>query len=323
VIVFLIRRVLQSAVVLVVMSVLVFVGVYTIGNPVDLLISSDATQAERAQAMHMLGLDLPLPLQYWTFLVNAFHGNLGVSFVFNQPAIGLILQRLPATLELSVVALLISLLLGLPLGLIAGLKPGSATDETIMTGSILGFSLPNFWQGMMLIMLFSVWLGWLPSSGRGETGQFLGITTSLATLDGLRHLILPAINLALFQLSLVIRLTRTGVRETMPLDFIKFARAKGLTERRIVLVHVLKTILIPIITVVGVEFGSIMAFAVVTETIFSWPGIGKLLIDSIMSLDRPVVVAYLLLIVTMFILINLVVDIMYSLLDPRIRLGDA
>jgi len=323
VIVFLIRRLLQSAAVLLAMSVLVFAGVYAIGNPIDLLISPEATQAERAQAMHMLGLDLPLPLQYWQFLVNAFHGNLGTSFVFNQPAISLILERLPATLELSLLALIVSLVVGIPLGLIAGLKSGTAVDETIMTGSILGFSLPNFWQGMMLIMLFSVWLGWLPSAGRGETGQILGITTSLATLDGLRHLILPATNLALFQISLVIRLTRSGVRETLPLDFIKFARAKGLTERRIVFVHVLKNILIPIITVVGVEFGSIMAFAVVTETIFSWPGIGKLLIDSIMNLDRPVVVAYLLLIVTMFILINLAVDILYSLLDPRIRLGDA
>ncbi|HTJ57633.1 MAG TPA: ABC transporter permease [Devosiaceae bacterium] len=322
-IVFLIRRLLQSAAVLLAMSVLVFAGVYAIGNPIDLLISPEATQAERAQAMHMLGLDLPLPLQYWQFLVNAFHGNLGTSFVFNQPAISLILERLPATLELSLLALIVSLVVGIPLGLIAGLKSGTAVDETIMTGSILGFSLPNFWQGMMLIMLFSVWLGWLPSAGRGETGQILGITTSLATLDGLRHLILPATNLALFQISLVIRLTRSGVRETLPLDFIKFARAKGLTERRIVFVHVLKNILIPIITVVGVEFGSIMAFAVVTETIFSWPGIGKLLIDSIMNLDRPVVVAYLLLIVTMFILINLAVDILYSLLDPRIRLGDA
>ncbi|MGV3650638.1 MAG: ABC transporter permease, partial [Devosia sp.] len=217
----------------------------------------------------------------------------------------------------------IAVVLGIPLGLIAGLKPRSVTDETIMTGSILGFSLPNFWHGMMLIMIFSVGLGWLPASGRGDTGQILGITTSLATWDGISHLILPAVNLALFQLALVIRLTRTGVRETMPLDFIKFARAKGLSGRRIVLVHVLKNIMIPVVTVVGMEFGSVIAFAVVTESIFAWPGIGKLLIDSIMVLDRPVVVSYLLVVVAMFILINLLVDIVYSLLDPRIRLRDA
>ena len=192
-----------------------------------------------------------------------------------------------------------------------------------MTGSILGFSLPSFWQGMMLVMIFSVWLGWLPSTGRGETVDFFGIPVSFFTASGLAHLVLPALNLALFKVSLVLRLTRTGVRETMPLDFVKFARAKGLTERRIVFVHVLKTILIPIVTVIGVEFGNIIAFAVVTETIFAWPGIGKLLIDSIMRLDRPVIVAYLLVVVTMFIVINFIVDVLYSVLDPRIRLAAA
>lgn len=320
--IFIIRRLSQSLLVVLLTSVLVFVGVYAIGNPVDILIPADASFAEREAAIRALGLDRPLIAQYGTFLVNALHGDFGRSFVFNQPAISLILQRLPATLELAFVALTIALVLGIPLGLIAGLKPRSVADETIMTGSILGFSLPNFWQGMMLIMIFSVWLGWLPSSGRGESGEIFGITTSLATMDGLAHLILPATNLALFQLSLVIRLTRTGVRETMPLDFIKFARAKGLSESRIISVHVMKNILIPIVTVVGMEFGSIIAFAVVTETIFAWPGIGKLLIDSITVLDRPVVVAYLLVVVTMFIFINLVVDIVYSMLDPRIRLSE-
>ncbi|MBE1203985.1 ABC transporter permease [Aminobacter carboxidus] len=320
--IFIIRRFSQSLFVVFLTSLLVFVGVYAIGNPVDILIPADASFAEREAAIRALGLDRSLVAQYGTFLVNALHGDFGRSFVFNQPAISLIFQRLPATLELAFVALTIALMLGIPLGLIAGLKPRSVTDETIMTGSILGFSLPNFWQGMMLIMIFSVWLGWLPSSGRGETGEIFGIATSLASWDGLAHLILPATNLALFQLSLVIRLTRTGVRETMPLDFIKFARAKGLSERRIISVHVMKNILIPIVTVVGMEFGSLIAFAVVTETIFAWPGIGKLLIDSITVLDRPVVVAYLLVVVTMFIFINLAVDIVYSMLDPRIRLSE-
>jgi peptide/nickel transport system permease protein len=321
--VFIIRRLLQSVVVLVATSVLVFIGVYAIGNPVDILISPDAGIAEREQAIANLGLDRPLWEQYFTFVWNALHGDFGRSFVFNQPSIELILQRLPATLELAFVALVLSLLIGLPLGLLAGLRPRTLFDETVMTGSILGFSLPNFWQGMMLIMLFSVWLGWLPSSGRGDVGEIFGVTTSLATRDGLAHLILPAINLALFKISLVIRLTRTGVIETMPLEFIKFARAKGLSERRIVLVHVLKTIMIPIVTVLGLELVSVIAFAVVTETIFSWPGIGKLLIDSIQRLDRPVIVAYLLVVVSLFIVVNFLVDVIYSLLDPRIRLGAA
>lgn len=321
--VFVIRRLLQSIVVLLVTAVLVFMGVYAIGDPIEMLIAPDATVAERAQVIVSLGLDKPLWQQFFIFLWNALHGDLGKSFVFNQPSISLIFQRLPATLELTFLGLFIAVVIGIPLGLIAGLKPNSATDETIMTGSILGFSLPSFWQGMMLIMIFSVWLGWLPSTGRGELGTFLGIRSSLFTLDGLTHLILPAINLSLFKLSLVIRLTRTGVRETMPLDFIKFARAKGLSERRIVFVHVMKNILIPLITVIGMELGSMLAFAVVTETIFAWPGIGKLLIDSIMRLDRPVVVAYLLVIVSLFIFINFVVDVLYSIIDPRVRLGGA
>lgn len=321
--VFIIRRFLQSIAVLFTTAVLVFLGVFAIGDPVEMLISPDATIAERAQVVASLGLDLPLWRQFTTFLWNALHGDLGRSFVFNQPSISLIFQRLPATLELTLTGLVIAIVIGIPLGLMSGLKPNSRTDEVIMTGSILGFSLPSFWQGMMLIMIFSVWLGWLPSTGRGEIGEFLGIHSSLFTLDGLAHLILPAINLSLFKLSLVIRLTRTGVRETMPLDFIKFARAKGLSERRIVFVHVLKNILIPLITVIGLELGSMLAFAVVTETIFAWPGIGKLLIDSIMRLDRPVVVAYLLVIVSLFIFINFVVDVLYSVIDPRVRIGNA
>ena len=191
-----------------------------------------------------------------------------------------------------------------------------------MVGSILGFSVPTFWMGMMLIMIFAVFLGWLPSTGRGETGQILGVATSLATWDGIRHLILPAISLSLFKTSLVIRLTRSGMRETLPMDFVKFARAKGLSDSRIIFVHVLKNILIPVVTVVGMELGSLIAFGVVTETIFAWPGMGKLLIDSIYRLDRPVVVAWLMIVVTLFIVINLLVDLSYSLIDPRIRLQD-
>lgn len=320
---FIIRRLGQSAVVLFVMSLIVFFGVYAIGDPLEILMPPDATFEERAQAIRSLGLDRPMWEQYLSFVNNALHGDLGTSFVFNQPSISLILQRLPATLELAFTALVLSLTIGVPLGMIAGLKAGSRTDRGIMTGSILGFSLPTFWQGMMLIMVFAVYLGWLPSTGRGQTGQILGITTSFATWDGFTHLILPAINLSLYKISLLIRLTRSGMRETMLLDFVKFARAKGLTEKRVVFVHVLKNIMVPIVTVIGLEFGQLIAFAVVSETIFAWPGVGKLIIDSITRLDRPVVVAYLLVVVAMFIVINLIVDIVYSLLDPRIRLQDS
>jgi len=318
---FIIRRLCQSMVILAITSLIVFAGVYAIGDPIEILVPADATPAEIAQAVQSLGLDLPLYQQYLKFVANALHGDLGNSFVFNQPAIQLILQRLPATLELACVALLLALAIGLPLGLVAGLKPDSALDRGIMTGSILGFSLPNFWQGIMLVLIFSVTLGWLPSTGRGPTGEFLGMRTSLASWDGIRHLILPALNLALFKIALIVRLTRSGVRETMPLDYVKFARAKGLRESRVIGMHVLKNILIPIVTVVGMEFGSLIAFATVTETIFAWPGVGKLIIDSIMKLDRPVVVAYLLIVVTMFIVLNLLVDILYSILDPRVRVG--
>ena len=318
---FIIRRVLQAVLLLLVTAVIVFLGVYAIGDPLEILLPSDATAAERAAVAASLGLDRPLPLQFLTFLGNALQGDLGRSFVYNRPAMDVIFERLPATLELAVTALVLSLVIGLPLGLWAGVKPQSAVDEGIMTGSILGFSMPSFWQGMMLIMIFSVWLGWLPSTGRGETGEILGYRSSFATWDGIAHLILPAMNLALGQCALMIRLTRTGVQETMPLDFVKFARARGLTEKRILLVHVFKTILIPIVTVIGVELGSLIAFAVVTETIFAWPGVGKLIIDSIGALDRPIVVAYILVIVAMFIVINLIVDLLYSLLDPRIRAG--
>lgn len=255
---FIIRRLFQAMLVLFATSIIVFVGVYAIGDPLEILLPADATMAERLQVTQSLGLDKPLIVQYWHFLINALHGDLGTSFVYNQPSISVILQRLPATLELAFCALFLSIVIGIPLGLLSGLKAGSTTDETIMTGSILGFSLPNFWQGMMLIMIFSVYLGWLPSTGRGQIGTIFGIETSLATWSGIQHLILPAVNLSLAKIALVIRLTRTGVQETMPLDFVKFARARGLAPSRIISVHVLKNILIPIITVIGIEFGSLM-----------------------------------------------------------------
>jgi peptide/nickel transport system permease protein len=316
----LIRRLIQALFVVLAMSVIVFIGVHVIGNPVDILISPEADQAERARIIAALGLDQPLWKQYVLFVNDALHGNLGRSFVFNEPALRLIVQRMPATMELAVTAVLMSVVFGIPLGLYAGLYPEGAVARAIMAGSILGFSLPTFWVGLMLIMVFAVQLGWLPSTGRGTTAALFGVQWSFLTLDGLRHLLLPALNLSLFNISLVLRLTRAGVRETLPLDFVKFARAKGLTPARVIFVHVLKNIMIPVVTVVGLELGSTIAFAVVTESVFAWPGMGKLIIDSINVLDRPVIVAYLMMIVLLFITINLVVDLFYTLLDPRVRL---
>jgi peptide/nickel transport system permease protein len=317
------RRLGQSAFVLAAMSFLVFLGVYAIGNPIELLVNPEADQAERLRAAAALGLDKPLLVQYGVFIVHAAKGDLGRLFVYNIPAIQLILERLPATLELALAATVIAILLGIPLGLVAGLKPHSWVGRSIMAGSIMGFSLPTFWVGLVLIMVFSVELGWLPPNGRGATVSLLGVPVSFLTWDGLRHLAMPALNLALLKLSLLVRLTRAGTREALLQDYVKFARAKGLPMRRVIGVHVLKNIMIPIVTVIGLELGSVIAFAIVTESIFAWPGTGKLLIDSINQLDRPVIVAYLMVIVTIFIAINLVVDLLYSMLDPRVRIGTA
>ena len=314
---------MQSVLVLLLMSLLVFVGVYAIGNPVDVLISPDADQLERARTIAAFGLDKPLWEQYFIFIRNALAGDMGRSFAFSTPAMTLIFERMPATMELAVVAILIAIGLGIPLGLWAGLRPNSVAGKGIMAVSILGFSLPTFWVGLMLIMVFAVQLGWLPSSGRGSTTLLLGVPVSFLSVDGLRHLLMPALNLALFNIALVIRLTRAGAQEALLQDYVKYARAKGLSNHRIVGVHVLKNILIPIVTVIALQFGSIIAFAIVTESVFAWPGMGKLIIDSIRVLDRPVIVAYLMLIVVIFILLNLVVDVVYSLLDPRIRLSEA
>ncbi|ADU99140.1 ABC transporter permease [Alicycliphilus denitrificans] len=319
----LLRRLAQAAVAVVLMTIIVFAGLHAIGNPVDILIGQDVDQVERARIIAELGLDQPLWRQYLAFVNGALHGNLGTSFVYNVPAVTLILQRLPATLELAIAALLIAVAVGVPLGLFAGLFPEHPLSKLLMAGSIVGFSLPTFWVGLMLIMAFSVGLGWLPASGRGETVQLLGAQWSWPTLDGLRHLLLPAINLSLFKTSLVMRLTRANVREVMPMEFVKFARAKGLSPMRVVLVHVLRNTLIPLVTVLGLELGSTIAFAVVTESIFAWPGAGKLILDSINALDRPVIVAYLVVVVCLFVTLNLIVDILYKVLDPRVRLEGA
>ncbi|KAF1023697.1 MAG: Dipeptide transport system permease protein DppB [Paracidovorax wautersii] len=317
----LLRRVGQALLVVLAMTLVVFVGLHAIGNPVDILLGEDMTQQERLAAIARLGLDQPLWHQYLAFLWNAAQGELGRSFVYDMSAIALILQRLPATLELALAAMVMAVLIGVPLGLYAGLRPEHPLAKAIMAGSILGFSLPSFWVALMLILVFAVQLGWLPASGRGETVQIWGVAWSWLTLDGLRHLLLPAFNLALFKVSLVLRLTRAGVREVVLQDHVKFAHAKGLRPARVVLMHVLRNTLIPLVTVLGLELGSTIAYAVVTESIFAWPGAGKLILDSIYALDRPVIVAYLMVVVLLFVGVNLIVDIAYRLLDPRVRLA--
>jgi peptide/nickel transport system permease protein len=319
----LLRRLAQALLVVVVMSLIVFIGLHAIGNPADILIGEDMNQQERLQAIARLGLDQPLWRQYLSFVDGVLHGQMGKSFVYQEDAVRLILQRLPATMELAFSALFLAVVIGVPLGLYAGLKPEHPLSKVLMAGSIVGFSLPAFWVALMLIMVFSVQLGVLPASGRGETREFLGVQWSWLTLDGLQHLVLPSFNLALFKISLVLRLTRAGVREVLPQDFVKFARAKGLSPSRVLLVHVLRNTLIPLVTVLGLELGSTIAYAVVTETIFAWPGAGKLILDSINSLDRPVVVAYLMVVVLIFVTLNLLVDVLYKLLDPRVRLEGA
>lgn len=318
---YVLQRLIQSVLVLLAVSVVVFFAVYGIGDPVELLVSPSASAAEREALIRRLGLDLPVWQQYLTFMANALKGDLGRSFVHGVPALQLILQRLPATFELVLLAMTMALVAGIPLGLMAGLNPDSRRARIVMAGTVLGFSLPSFWKGMMLILLFAVWLGWLPTAGRGETVSLLGIQTSLLTFDGLQHIALPALNLAIPNLALIVRLVAAGTTETMTQDYVKYARAKGVRPRRIVNRHILRNILIPVVTVVGVEFGSLVAFSTITETVFAWPGMGKLLIDSVYQLDRPVVVAYVLLATLLFVTVNFLVDVAYAALDPRVKLA--
>lgn len=317
---YVLQRLIQSVFVLLAVSVVVFFAVYGIGDPIELLVSPQVSAAEREALIRRLGLDLPIWQQYFSFMGNALRGDFGRSFVHGVSAIELIFARLPATVELVLLAMTLAVTVGVPLGLVAGLNPQSRPSRLIMAGTVLGYSLPSFWKGMMLILLFAVWLGWVPTAGRGETVSVLGIQTSLLTLDGLHHLIMPALNLAIPNMALMISLVAAGTTEAMTQDYVKYARAKGVRPRRIVGRHILRNILIPVVTVVGVEFGSLVAFSTITETVFAWPGIGKLLIDSVYQLDRPVVVAYVLLATLLFVVVNFLVDILYAALDPRVTL---
>lgn len=321
--VFIVRRSLRAVLVLLVMSVLVFIGAYVVGNPMDILVNPQADRLQREHAISAFGLDQPIWMQYPALLTAALRGDLGESFVHNVPALGLVLERLPATIELCVAALLIAAALAVPLGLLAGLKPDTAVGRTVNAGSILGFSLPTFWVGVMLVMLFSVMLGWLPAEGRGPTTLLFGVGVSFLSHDGWRHLLLPAISLASLELAVFTRLVRAGTLATLRQDYVKFARAKGLPNRRVIGVHVLRNAILPLGRRIGLESGSVVALAIVTESVFAWPGVGKLLIDSIHEVDRPTIVAYLLVTVLLLTGINLVFDIFFAALDPRVRLSDA
>lgn len=317
---FIFARLMQAGVVLLVVSALVFVGVYVIGNPVDVMINPLATQAEKLAVAQSLGLDQPMWVQYGRFLAGALQGDFGRSFLAGQPPMQLIFERVPATLELAVTAIVVATLTGVPLGLYAAVRPNAWLARAGMGFSIVGLSLPSFWIAIVLIMVLAVWAGVLPSSGRGDTRVLLGIPWSFLTLDGLAHIVLPALTLALPRIALLARLSRAAAMEVVGSEYMQFARSKGLHRSRIVGVHLLRNLLVPLVTVIGMEFGRLAAFSVITESIFAWPGAGKLLIDSIVQLDRPVVVAYVMLVVSFLVLLNLVLDLMYGLLDPRIRL---
>lgn len=317
---YLLRRLIQMILVLWIVSVIVFMMMSFTGDPVFMVVPIDATDAEIAQARRLLGLDQSLLVQYWKFLTALIHGDFGRSYVFRQPALTLILERLPATVEMVLVAMTLAVIVAIPLGVYAGANPNGGLGRTIMAGSLLGISLPGFWVGMVLIYIFAVHWGIFPSSGRGDTAELFGLRISLLTWDGWHHIALPAITLSLGTMAILLRMTRAGMMEVARQDYMKFARAKGVTRRDVLYKHGLKNALIPVVTIFGLQLGDLIAFATITETIFSWPGMGKLLIDSIYRADRPVIVVYLMLVALIFVVINFLVDLVYTLIDPRITL---
>jgi peptide/nickel transport system permease protein len=317
---YVIKRALQMALVLWAVSVLVFVMMSFTGDPTYMMVPLDATEEQIAQARRLLGLDHSHLTQYWLFLKNVLQGDFGRSFVFRQPANDLILERLPATLEIVFLAMVIALVVAIPLGVYAGANPRRAGSHAVMAGSLVGISLPGFWVGMVLIFVFAVKLQLFPSSGRGPTQEILGVRVSFLTWEGLRHVILPAVTLSIGTLAILMRIIRAEMMEVMKQDFVRFARAKGASQRAVLFRHGLKNALIPLVTVFGLMLGDLIAFATLTETIFAWPGIGKLLVDSIYRGDRPVIVVYLMFVALMFVVVNFVVDVLYALIDPRIKI---
>ncbi len=317
---YVIKRFVQMLVVLFIVSVLVFLLTNFIGDPVDMLVPENATLEQIESARARLGLDRPLPVQYGIFLNDVLHGNFGKSYSYGLPAMGLIVERIPATMEIVIVAALLTLVIAIPLGVYAGAFPKRKSSKIIMSGSILGISLPSFWLGMMMIYIFAVVFRLLPASGRGDTVTILGIKTSLFAPGGWKYILLPSVTLAMTNIATTLRLTRSGILENMKQDYIKFARAKGVPSRTVLFGHALKNALIPVITIFGMNLGSMIAFTTITETIFAWPGMGKLLIDAIGKADRPIIVAYLMATSCLFVVLNFIVDILYTFIDPRIEL---
>ena len=320
---FILRRLFQAIVVMVSVAFIAFLLFQYVGDPVVFLLGQDATPEQIRQLRADLGLDQPFFVQFWHFLVNAAQGEFGLSLRQGAKVSRLLGERFPATFELALVAALLALLIGIPMGVYAALRRGSFLSQLFMTVSLLGVSLPTFLIGILLILVFSVWLGWLPSFGRGETVQIGWWSTGLLTANGWVHLILPSVTLAIFQLTLIMRLVRAEMLEVLRTDYIKFARARGLSDRAVHFGHALKNTLVPVMTITGLQLGGLIAFAIITETVFQWPGMGLLFIQAVTFADVPVMAAYLCLIALIFVVINLIVDLLYVVVDPRLRVDRA
>ena len=317
--VFILRRVVQAVIVMLTVAFIAFMLFQYVGDPVTNILGQDATPAQREQLRVDLGLDQPFPVQFVRFVGKAVQGEFGLSLRQGRKVSSLIVERLPATLELSLSAALIALVIGIPMGVYAALRRGTFLSQLMMTVSLLGVSLPTFLIGILLILLFAVTLKWLPSFGRGEVTALGAWSTGFLTIDGWKHLVLPAITLAVFQLTLIMRLVRSEMLEVLRADYIKFARARGLSNRTVYFGHALKNTLVPVITITGLQLGSLIAFAIITETVFQWPGMGLLFIQAVTFADIPVMAAYLCLIALIFVVINLIVDLLYFVVDPRLR----
>lgn len=316
---FVLKRLLQAVIVMLVVTLIAFLLFQFIGDPVTQMLGQEATEADRIALRQSLGLDEPLWKQYGTFVVNALHGEFGTSLRQGAPVVQLLAEKMPATLELAFFSAFVATLIGIPLGVFVALHKDAMIAKWLMGLSLLGISLPTFFIGILLILVFSVWLGWLPSYGRGEIVAFGKWTTGLLTADGLKHIILPAATLAIFQIALVMRLVRSEMLETLRSDFIRFAHARGIPKSKIFYKHALKNTLLPVITITGLQLGGIIAFSIVTETVFQWPGMGLLFIQAVQFADIPVMAAYLCLISLIFVVINLIVDLLYFLVDPRLK----
>jgi peptide/nickel transport system permease protein len=320
---FIVRRLLQAVLVMVTVALIAFMLFQYVGDPVVQMLGQDATAEELAEMRSALGLDQPVILQFGQFLLNASQGQFGMSLRQGTPVSQLIAERFPATLELALVAAFLALVIGIPMGVYAALRRGTFMSQLFMTLSLLGVSLPTFLIGILLILVFAVQLGWFPSFGRGEVTNLGGWTTGLLTAKGWHHITLPAVTLAIFQLTLIMRLVRSEMLEVLRTDYIKFARARGLTDRAVHFGHALKNTLVPVMTITGLQLGGLIAFAIITETVFQWPGMGLLFIQAVTFADIPVMAAYLCLIALIFVVINLIVDLLYFAVDPRLRVDRA